>query len=265
NIDEIQRQCRSPWMDIPRINIRLTEDKIIVKGNLDVLQFFKKNIAATEMCFFAKPRGKALENTEITLVSGKMENIEFGGKGLSVLSSITNKKIDVRHMTVTDITCFFEQEKEEAKKKEFMIRERLYVRNTGILFLECLRNTVFIPVIEIEMDRCMEYWGGFGKTTGIHIKTNALVGSISTEIKQKIGEMITQKETVVDNKFGYPKLVFEDDSNHGEQNEAGESSEQPITNYQELDLEKLIKKYTGDEEHALRQPGELGEVFSLFD
>ncbi|OIR55941.1 MAG: uncharacterized protein A8A55_3313, partial [Amphiamblys sp. WSBS2006] len=109
---------------------------------------------------------------------------------------ITNKKIDVRNMAVMDITCFFGREKEEAKKKEFVIREKLYVKNTGILFLECLGNTVFIPVIEIEMDCCMEYWGGFGKTTGIHIKTNALVGNISTEMKQKIGEMITQKETV---------------------------------------------------------------------
>ncbi|OIR55846.1 MAG: uncharacterized protein A8A55_3409, partial [Amphiamblys sp. WSBS2006] len=126
--------------------------------------------------------------------------------------------------------------------------------NTGILFLECLRNTVFIPVIEIEVDCCMEYWGGFGKTTGIHIKTNALVGSISPGIedvwgiKQTIREIVTQKKVVVKNEVGYPKLVFEEDSKHGEQNETGESAEKPNTEYQERDLEKLIKKYTGDEE-----------------
>ncbi|OIR55703.1 MAG: uncharacterized protein A8A55_3551, partial [Amphiamblys sp. WSBS2006] len=102
------------------------------------------------------------------------ESICFGRKGLSVLSRITNKKIDVRYMAVMDITCFFGREKEEAKKKEFVIRERLYVRNTGILFLECLRNTVFIPVIEIEVDCWKEYLGGFWKATDIHIKTNAL-------------------------------------------------------------------------------------------
>ncbi|OIR55812.1 MAG: uncharacterized protein A8A55_3442 [Amphiamblys sp. WSBS2006] len=94
----------------------------------------------------------------------------------------------------------------------------------------------------------MEHWGGFEETAGVYIKTNALVGNISTEMKQKIGEMITQKETVVKNEAGYPKLVFEEDSKHGEQNEAGESSEQPSTEYQERELEKLIKKYTGDEE-----------------
>ncbi|OIR55861.1 MAG: uncharacterized protein A8A55_3394, partial [Amphiamblys sp. WSBS2006] len=190
----------------------------------------------------------------------------FKNKGLSVLSSITNKKIDVRYMAVMDIACFFEkEEKEETKKKEFVIRERLHMRNTGIFFLECLRNTVFIPVVEIEVNRCMEKWGGFEETAGVHIKTNALVGNISPEIEQMIGEIVTQKETVVDNKFGYQKLVFEEDFRHGEQSEMGKSSEKTITNYQELDLEKLIKKYTGDEEHALRQPGELGELFSLFD
>ncbi|OIR55574.1 MAG: uncharacterized protein A8A55_3680, partial [Amphiamblys sp. WSBS2006] len=53
NIDEIQRQCRSPWINIPRINIQLTEGKITVRENLYVLQFLKKNITATEMDFFA--------------------------------------------------------------------------------------------------------------------------------------------------------------------------------------------------------------------
>ncbi|OIR55680.1 MAG: uncharacterized protein A8A55_3574, partial [Amphiamblys sp. WSBS2006] len=151
-----------------------------------------------------------LESTKITLAVGEMESICFKNKGLSVLSSITNEKIKVRNMAVMDIMSFFEQEKEEANKKEFVIRERLHMRNTGIFFLECLRNTVFIPVVEIEVDRCTNNWGGFGKTAGVHIKTNALVGSISPGIKQTIGEMITQKETVVDNKFGYQKLVFEE-------------------------------------------------------
>ncbi|OIR56420.1 MAG: uncharacterized protein A8A55_2836, partial [Amphiamblys sp. WSBS2006] len=248
SIDGIQRKCRSPEIDIPRINIQLTESKITVKENLHALQFLKKNITAAEMDFFGTTGKKALESTEITLAVGEMESICFKNKGLSVLSSITNEKIKVRNMAVMDIMGFFEQEKEEAKKKEFVIRERLYMKNTGIFFLECLGNTVFIPVIEIEVDCRTNNWGGFGKTTGINIETNALVGNISPEMKQKIGEMITQKETVVDNEFGYPKLVFEEDSKHGEQNGTGKSSEQPITNYQELDLEKLIKKYTGDEE-----------------
>ncbi|OIR55739.1 MAG: uncharacterized protein A8A55_3515, partial [Amphiamblys sp. WSBS2006] len=94
SIDGIQRQCRSPEIDIPRINILLTEKKITVRENFYVLQFFKKNITAAEMCFFAKSGGKTLENIKITLAVGEMESICFGGKGLSVLSSITNEKID---------------------------------------------------------------------------------------------------------------------------------------------------------------------------
>ncbi|OIR56139.1 MAG: uncharacterized protein A8A55_3115 [Amphiamblys sp. WSBS2006] len=205
-------------------------------GNFYVLQFLKKNITATEVSFFANSGEKTLENTKITLAVGEMESICFRSKGLSVLSSITNEKINVRHMTVMDIVSFFEQEKEEAKKKEFVIREKLYMRNTGIFFLECLGNTVFIPVIEIEVDCWMEYWGGFGKTTGINIETNALVEKINKEIKQKIGEMIIQKEIVVKGEVGYQKLVFKKDSKHGEQSEPRESEEQPITEYQEQEL-----------------------------
>ncbi|OIR55645.1 MAG: uncharacterized protein A8A55_3609, partial [Amphiamblys sp. WSBS2006] len=135
SIDGIQRQCRSPEIDIPRINIQLTESKITVKENLHALQFLKKNITAAEMDFFAEKGKKALESTEITLAVGEMESICFKNKGLSVLSSITNEKIKVRNMAVMDIMSFFEQEKEEARKKEFVIRERLYVKNTGIFFL----------------------------------------------------------------------------------------------------------------------------------
>ncbi|OIR55787.1 MAG: uncharacterized protein A8A55_3467 [Amphiamblys sp. WSBS2006] len=128
------------------------------------------------------------------------------------------------------------------------------MRNTGILFMECLENTVFIPVIEIEVDCFTKNWGGVEKTNSIHIGTNALVENISPgiasagEIKQTIREIVTQKKVVVDNNFGYQKLVFEEDFRHGEQNETGESAEKPITEYQERELEKLIKKYTGDEE-----------------
>ncbi|OIR55945.1 MAG: uncharacterized protein A8A55_3309, partial [Amphiamblys sp. WSBS2006] len=132
---EVQRRCLSPEIPISRINIQLTESKITARENLYVLQFLKKNITATEMGFFAEKGKKALESTKITLAVRGMKSIEFGEKGLSVLPSITNKKIDVRNMAVMDITCFFEQEKEEAKKKEFVIRERLYMKNTGIFFL----------------------------------------------------------------------------------------------------------------------------------
>ncbi|OIR55769.1 MAG: uncharacterized protein A8A55_3485, partial [Amphiamblys sp. WSBS2006] len=149
SIDEVQTQCLSPEIPISRINIQLTENKITVRENLYVLQFLKKNITATEMGFFPKNKTDAFNSTRITLAVGEMESICFGRKGLSVLPSITNEKIKVRNMAVVDIVSFFEQEKEEAKKKEFVIRERLYVKNTGILFLECLRNTFFIPVIEI--------------------------------------------------------------------------------------------------------------------
>ncbi|OIR55818.1 MAG: uncharacterized protein A8A55_3437, partial [Amphiamblys sp. WSBS2006] len=210
NIDEIQRQCRSPEIKTTRINMVLTKNKITVRENLHVLQFFKKNITATDVVFFATRGEKTLGSTEITLSVGEIENIVFRSKGLSVLSRITNEKVDVRHMAVMDIIdCFSEEEKEEAKKKEFVIRERLYMKNTGILFLELLGDTVFIPVIEIEIDCCMEHWGGFEETVGIHIKTNALVENISPEIesareiKQKIGEMIKQKEAVVKKEFGY--------------------------------------------------------------
>ncbi|OIR58403.1 MAG: uncharacterized protein A8A55_0808 [Amphiamblys sp. WSBS2006] len=238
NIDELQRQCRSPEIYIPRINIRLTENKIIVREKMLVLQFLKKNITATEVGFFADKGKKAFRTTKITLVSGEMENICFWEKGLSVLPIITNKKINVRQMEVMDIVGFSDQEKEETKKKEFVIREKLYMRNTGIIFLELLGNTIFIPVIEIEINRCMENWGGFGEKTGTHIKTNALVENINKEIgntreiKQTIGEMITQKEAVVKKEFGYQKLVFEEDSKYGEQRETGESSEELGTEYQ---------------------------------
>ncbi|OIR56243.1 MAG: uncharacterized protein A8A55_3011 [Amphiamblys sp. WSBS2006] len=53
NIDEVQRRCLSPEIPISRINIQLTESKIIVRENLYVLQFLKKNITATEVGFFA--------------------------------------------------------------------------------------------------------------------------------------------------------------------------------------------------------------------
>ncbi|OIR56519.1 MAG: uncharacterized protein A8A55_2732 [Amphiamblys sp. WSBS2006] len=228
SIDGIQRQCRSPWINIQRINIQLTEKKIIVKENLHVLQFFKKNITAAEMCFFAQSGKKGLESTKITLAVGEMESICFKSKGLSVLPSITNKKIDVRYMAVMDIMSFFEQEKEETKKKEFVIRERLYMKNTGIFFLECLGNTAFIPVVEIEVDPFLKKWGGFEEAVGIHIKTNVLVeNNNDPQIKQTIREMITQKKTVVKNETGYPKVVFEEDLKHGEQNETGESAEKP--------------------------------------
>ncbi|OIR56447.1 MAG: uncharacterized protein A8A55_2805, partial [Amphiamblys sp. WSBS2006] len=183
---------------------------------------------------------QALGSTKITLVSGEMERIVFGEKGLFVLSIITNEKIDVRQMEVIDITGVFEKE-EEAKKKEFVIRERLYMRNKGIFFMGYLGNTAFIPAIEIEVDCFTKILGGFGKTTGINIKTNALVENISPgiegagEIKQKIGEMITQKETTVKSEFGYQKLAFKKDPKHEEQSETGESNEQPITEYKEQD------------------------------
>ncbi|OIR57451.1 MAG: uncharacterized protein A8A55_1787 [Amphiamblys sp. WSBS2006] len=239
NIDEIQKQCRSPEIDIPRITIELAENKIIVKENLHVLQFLKKNITATEVGFFAISGKKALKSTKITLVSGEMERIVFWEKGLSALLSITNERIDVRHMGVIDTVGFPDQEKEEIKKKEFVIKERLYMKNKGILFLEFLGNTAFIPVIKIEVDCWKEHWGGFEETTSIHIETNALVESIKPkiegagEIKQKIGEIVKQKKVVVENKIGYQKLVFEEDLKYEEQSETGESEEQPITEYKD--------------------------------
>ncbi|OIR55744.1 MAG: uncharacterized protein A8A55_3511, partial [Amphiamblys sp. WSBS2006] len=153
NIDEIQRQCRSPEIYMPRINIFLEENKINIRETQYGLRFLKKNITATEVCFFGNKGKNELLNTKITLVAEEMENICFRAKGLSVLSSITNKKINVRQMEVMDTAkCFSNEEKEEIRKKTFVIREKLYMRNTGILFMELLGNTVFIPVIEIEVD-----------------------------------------------------------------------------------------------------------------
>ncbi|OIR56610.1 MAG: uncharacterized protein A8A55_2642, partial [Amphiamblys sp. WSBS2006] len=104
DIDGIETLCRSPEIDIPRINIQLTESKITVRENLYVLQFLKKNITtATEVGFFTTTGEKTLWSTRITLAVGEMESICFGRKGLSVLSRITNKKIDVRYMAVMDI------------------------------------------------------------------------------------------------------------------------------------------------------------------
>ncbi|OIR56694.1 MAG: uncharacterized protein A8A55_2558 [Amphiamblys sp. WSBS2006] len=246
NIDEVQTQCLSPEIPISRINIQLTKNKIIVRENLYGVRFLKKNITATEMYFFPKNKTDAFNSTEITLVSGEMEGICFRRKGFSVLLGITNEKINVGNMAVIDIASFSDQEKEEAKKKEFAIREKLYMKNTGIFFLECLGNTVFIPVIKIEVDCWKEHWGRFEETTDIHIETNILVRNISpeiegaVEIKQVIGEMVAQKKVVVDNKLGYPKLAFEEYSKHGEQSEA---EEQPSTEYQILEEFKEYCKY----------------------
>ncbi|OIR57450.1 MAG: uncharacterized protein A8A55_1789 [Amphiamblys sp. WSBS2006] len=273
NIVEIQRQCHFPWIDIPRINIRLTENKTIVRGKMHVLQFLKKNIAVPEACFFADKRKTTIEKNKMALAVGGMESISFGGKGLFALSSITNEKIDVRNMAVMDtIYCFSKEEKEETKKKEFMIREELYMRNTEIFFLEFLGNTVFIPVIKIEVNRCMEHWGGFEETTSIHIETNAFVEKINQEIentgeiKQKIGEMMIQKETVVKTEFGYQKLVLKEYSKHEEQGEPEESEDQPITEYQELEE---FKEYCRYEEQRGRgesseQPITGCQVFGAF-
>ncbi|OIR57127.1 MAG: uncharacterized protein A8A55_2120, partial [Amphiamblys sp. WSBS2006] len=52
DIASIQRQCRSPGMDIPRINIQVTKNKIIIRGNQYGLRFLKKNITATDVGFF---------------------------------------------------------------------------------------------------------------------------------------------------------------------------------------------------------------------
>ncbi|OIR56023.1 MAG: uncharacterized protein A8A55_3231, partial [Amphiamblys sp. WSBS2006] len=203
DIDELKRQCLSPEIVIPRINIQLTKNKIIIREDIYVLQFLKKNITAAEVGFFTS-KGRGSKRTKLTLVAEKMESILFRSKGLSVLLGITNEKINTGYMAVMDtVGCFSDQEKEEAKKKEFVIREKLYMKNTGIFFMELLKKTVFIPVIEIEIDCCTEDWGWFEETTGIHVETNALLWKISSEIKdtgeikQKIGEMITQKDPVV--------------------------------------------------------------------
>ncbi|OIR56702.1 MAG: uncharacterized protein A8A55_2550 [Amphiamblys sp. WSBS2006] len=173
-----------------------------------------------------------------------MERIVFGEKGLSVLSIITNKKINVRHMEVMDIVkCLSNEEKEKIKKKEFVIRERLYMKNTGIFFMELLGETVFIPVIEIVVDCYTEYWGRFEKTIGVHVETNALLGKISPGIKQNIEEIVAQKKVVVENKPGYQKLVFEEDPKHEEQRGSEESSEQPGIEYQELEEFKEDPKH----------------------
>ncbi|OIR55866.1 MAG: uncharacterized protein A8A55_3387, partial [Amphiamblys sp. WSBS2006] len=254
DIDEIETLCRSPEINIQRINIQLTENKIIVKESFYVFQLLKKNITATEMGFFTTTGGKTLESTKITLAVRGMESIEFGEKGLSVLPSITNKKIDVRYMAVMDIAGVFEkEEKEKTKKKEFVIRERLYVKNTGIFFLECLGNTAFIPVVEIEINHFLKKWGRFEEAVGIHVKTNALVGNISTEIKQMIGEIIAQKETVMKKELGYPKLVFEEDFGHGEQSESEESSEKPITKHPKLEEFKEDSKHEEQSEQPINE------------
>ncbi|OIR58380.1 MAG: uncharacterized protein A8A55_0837 [Amphiamblys sp. WSBS2006] len=252
-VDEIQRLCRSPEINIPRINIQMTKNKIIIRESLYALQFLKKNITATEVCFFGNKRKNellntkkrpslSLLNTKITFAAEELESIWFRNQGLSVLSSITNKKIIVRHMKVMDtVDCFSNEEKEEARKKEFVIRERLYMRNTGILFMELLGNTVFIPVIEIEVDFYTEDWGRFEETIGVHIETNALLEKISPgikdarKIKQNIGEMITQKESVVKAFSRYQKLLFEEDIEYEEQHELRESEEQPIAECQEYE------------------------------
>ncbi|OIR58368.1 MAG: uncharacterized protein A8A55_0838 [Amphiamblys sp. WSBS2006] len=111
-----------------------------------------------------------------------METIFFRSNGLSALSNITNKKINVRHMAVINtMNCFSKKEKKEIKRKEFVIREKLHMRNTGIFFMELLGGTVFIPVIEIEVDCFMATLGRLEKIAGVHVETNALLENIKTQ------------------------------------------------------------------------------------
>ncbi|OIR57129.1 MAG: uncharacterized protein A8A55_2116 [Amphiamblys sp. WSBS2006] len=240
DIDGLQRQCRYLRTDMPRINIQLTKNKIIIREPLYTLQFLKKNITATDVGFFAISGKNTPMNTKITLAAGEMESIFFRNQGLSVLLSLTNKKINTGYITVMDtVNCLSNEEKEEIRGKEFVIREKLYMKNAGILFLELLGNTAFIPVMEVEIDCWKEHWGRFEETIGVHIETNALLEKISPGIKgagyikQKIGEMVAQKEPVVKAFSRYPKLVFEEDIEHEEQIELRESEEQAIAEYQE--------------------------------
>ncbi|OIR56640.1 MAG: uncharacterized protein A8A55_2612 [Amphiamblys sp. WSBS2006] len=66
-----------------------------------------------------------------------------------------------------------------------------------------------------------------------------------------IVEIVTQKETAMENKNGYPKLVFEEDFRHGEQSESEESSEKPITKHPKL------KEFKEDSKHE--EQSEIGE------
>ncbi|OIR56088.1 MAG: uncharacterized protein A8A55_3166, partial [Amphiamblys sp. WSBS2006] len=261
NIGEIQRQCRSPRIDMLRISIQLTKSKINIGESLYALQFLKKNITATEVCFFAKKGKEAVKNTKITFAAEELESIFFGNQGLSVLLSITNRKINTGYMAVMDTAkCLSNEEKEAIRKKEFVIREKLYMKNTGILFLELFGNTAFIPVMEVEIDCSQEHWGRFEETIGVHIETNALLEKISPgikdagEIKQKIGEMITQKEPVVKVFSRYQKLLFEEDIEHEEQRELRESEEKPIA---ECQWREEFKEDIGHEEQT--EQGETKE------
>ncbi|OIR56538.1 MAG: uncharacterized protein A8A55_2718 [Amphiamblys sp. WSBS2006] len=260
DIGESEKQCRS-LIDIPRIWFVLTKNGIVIKENVYPFNFLKKNITATEVSFFTTSRKDALEKNKIKLVSEELENISFKYKGLSALLAITNRKIKVRHMAVLDTDiCFSRQEKEEIIGKTFVIREKLYMKNTGVFFVELLGNTVFIPVIEIEIDCCTEDWRGFKKTNDIRVETNALLKSIKTQIKgaryieKAIQQVIAQKETVVENNSGYPKLVFEEDNNHEEQNEQGESEEQSAA---ECQIHEVFKEYLKHKEQ--HGPGESSE------
>ncbi|OIR55803.1 MAG: uncharacterized protein A8A55_3451, partial [Amphiamblys sp. WSBS2006] len=104
-------------------------------------------------------------------------------------------------------------------------------------------------------------------------ETNALVENISQgiesarEMKQKIGEMITQKETIMKTEVGYQKLVFEEDSKHGEQSEIRESEEQPITECRFLEEFKEYCKYEEQRESkkSSEQPSTGCQVFEEED
>ncbi|OIR58411.1 MAG: uncharacterized protein A8A55_0807 [Amphiamblys sp. WSBS2006] len=135
---------------------------------------------------------------------------------------------------------FFRPRKRRSKEEGIRDKgEAVYAKHIG--------NTVFIPVIKIEVDCCTENWGWFEEITGIHFKTDALAeNNIDHKIKQKIGEMITQKETVVKKEFGYQKLVFEEDSKHREQRETGESNEQPSTGFQAFKEDYSLLEGTPD-------------------
>ncbi|OIR56125.1 MAG: uncharacterized protein A8A55_3129, partial [Amphiamblys sp. WSBS2006] len=133
----------------------LTKSKTIIKNFWYPINTLKRNITATELVFFSY--NFSGRRTGITLAK-EMESICLEGS-MVFLSHIANDKIDVRRMEIADILGrpSYPEEDEEMmlKRKEFVIRERLYMRNAGIFFMLFLAKATFIPTIEIEMSSRM--------------------------------------------------------------------------------------------------------------
>ncbi|OIR58455.1 MAG: uncharacterized protein A8A55_0769 [Amphiamblys sp. WSBS2006] len=218
---EVQRQCGWSRTKTPEINISLTKNKIFINETLYACKLLAKDITAATVGVFAGNGEDTLAGKRIKLGAEGLECICLRKGGLHFLLSIENEEIRARNMEVvnTKRTLFSEKEQEEVKKKKFVIGQRLYMRNSGVLFLLFLGEKNYIPEIEIEFDSYLQDWRclrkGLGKRSlgENYVETNFFLmvyaGPNMGGIENLIEKIIRQKRIVLGTVSGHPTLVFD--------------------------------------------------------